>query len=107
MIGKKCGAIFINLAFKRWLRALIGPARYHQLDPNKLSDKISSRDAEGEMMRELMSKFEAKKKAFKPESRAMHIDLPESFDDIYIEDKVKECQITISKSVFREKFRTN
>jgi hypothetical protein len=98
LLGEKCGAIFINIAFKKWLRGLIGPEWYHELDPTKLSDKITSRDAEGEMMRSLMSKFEAKKKAFKGvESRAMHIDLPESFHDLRVDNRVKECQITISK----------
>ena len=96
--GAKCGAIFINLAFKKWLRSLIGAERYHQLDPTKLSDKITSHDAEGEVMRKLMSDFEAWKKAFKgPESRQMYIDLPESFHDLRVDGRVKECQVTISR----------
>ncbi|KAL5322237.1 hypothetical protein ACEPPN_010209 [Leptodophora sp. 'Broadleaf-Isolate-01'] len=96
-VGAKCGAIFINLAFKKWLRSLIGAERYHQLDPTKLSDKITSHDAEGEVMRKLMSDFEAWKKAFKgAESRQMYIDLPESFHDLRVDDRVRECQVTIS-----------
>lgn len=51
-------------------------------------------------MRDLMSKFEAKKKAFKgAASKTMHIDLPPSFIDIHIANKVKQRQITISKLV--------
>ncbi|KAF8851719.1 hypothetical protein BDZ45DRAFT_730704 [Acephala macrosclerotiorum] len=94
----KCGAIFINLAFKKWLRKLIGQDRYRELDQRDdahLSDKISSHDSEGEMMRTLMKQFETKKRAFTAESGDVHIDLPECFHDWHIDDRVEEGEITI------------
>lgn len=93
--------MFVNLAFKQWLRSLIGPERYRKIDPTKSSNRISSRDAESETMRTHMIEFENKKKAFKgPESRKMHFDLPEIFHDLRVDGRIKECQITISRRVF-------
>lgn len=98
--GDKCGAIFINLAFKKWLRKLIGKDRYRELDQRDdahLSDKISSHDSEGEMMRTMMKQFETKKRAFTKDSGDVHIDLPECFHEWHVDDRVEEGEITIPR----------
>jgi hypothetical protein len=97
--GDKCGAIFINLAFKEWLRDLIEPQRYQVLDQAQISKKISSHDAEGERMRTLMKNFEKKKKLFSADSGDIHIDLPEPYQDLYLDDRVVGGQITIPQCV--------
>lgn len=80
---------------------MIGIERYRELDERDdlhLSDKISSHDSEGEMMRFLMQKFEVKKKAFSgEETRDLHVDLPQvhPFDEWHVKDAVEECEITI------------
>lgn len=94
--GKKCGAIFINIAFKTWLRELIGTANYQMLDQAQVSHKIGSYDAEGERMRILMKDFDNKKKLFTKGSRDIRITLPEPLDGLDIPGKVEQGQITIT-----------
>jgi hypothetical protein len=94
-LGSKCGAIFINVAFKQWLKDLIGEDRYQQLDQAKISYKISSHDAEGERMRILMKRFEIKKKRFVKDGRDVRIELPEPFHNLDIPDRVDKGLILI------------
>jgi len=95
--GAKCGAVFINIAFKQWLRDLIGLENYKKLDQVQLSYKISSYDTEGERMRILMKDFDDKKKLFSKGSRDIRITLPAPLDRLDIPDKgVDKGQITIS-----------
>ena len=93
--GYKCGAIFINVAFKQWLRDLIGEEKYQQLDQVKISYKISSHDAEGERMRILMKRFEVRKKRFVKDGRDVRIELPEPFHNLNIPDRVDKGLILI------------
>ncbi|KAH6724439.1 hypothetical protein DL95DRAFT_464978 [Leptodontidium sp. 2 PMI_412] len=94
--GEKCGSIFINLAFKTWLRKLIGPRLYQELDQAQLVDKISSHDAEGERMRALMKKFNVYKRKFEKGHRDIKIDLPEPFENLDLDTRVVGGQITIT-----------
>lgn len=95
MKGDKCGSIFVNLAFKDWLRDLIGDERYKQLDQAPMDSKISSHHAEGERMRELMKNFEIQKKGFTTNSRDIRIDLPEPFENLTLDGVVQGGEITI------------
>lgn len=45
-LGDKCGSIFINIVFKKWLRKLLGPELYQQLNEEQINHNISSHDAE-------------------------------------------------------------
>jgi hypothetical protein len=96
LLGDKCGSIFINLAFKRWLRELVGESIYQKLDQGQLSHKISSHDAEGERMRILMKSFDALKRKFKRGHRDMKMDLPAPFHNLNLDSRVVGGEITIT-----------
>lgn len=96
LIGNKCGSIFINLAFKKWLRDLLGKDIYQILDQAQLVTKIRSHDAEGERMRVLMKRFDVHKRKFAKGHRDIKIDLPEPFEDLDKDNIVVGGQITIT-----------
>ncbi|KAF1976595.1 hypothetical protein BU23DRAFT_565748 [Bimuria novae-zelandiae CBS 107.79] len=78
------------MAFKRWLRDLIGENNYRKLDPHMEEHKISSHSVEGKAMRELMKEFDARKQDFGAGStRDIHIDLPSPFQNLKITGNVK------------------
>ncbi|KAH0558447.1 hypothetical protein GP486_004893 [Trichoglossum hirsutum] len=94
--GRKCGSIFIDIAFKMWLKALLGDKYYQMLDPIQQAYKISSHHTEGRSMRELMYSFSVFKKKFKKDSRVMKMDLPKPLDNLTLDDRVIGGQITIT-----------
>ncbi|KAF2188028.1 actin-like ATPase domain-containing protein [Zopfia rhizophila CBS 207.26] len=94
--GKKCGSIFIDMEFKKWLRSLIGDKNYQKLDPNTEANKISSHATEGEAMRILMKRFDALKKQFHSGSEDRHVDLPKPLHNLTIPGKVNSGEITIT-----------
>jgi hypothetical protein len=96
LIGLKCGSIFIDLAFKKWLRNLLGEKYYQMLDQAQLAYKISSHHTEGRPMRELMNDFNILKKKFKKGNRDMRIDLPKPLDNLDMDNIVIGGQITIT-----------
>jgi hypothetical protein len=96
IIGYKCGSIFINLAFKKWLRHLLGESRYQLLDPTQLVTKISSHDAEGAGMRELMRRFDMYKASFIEGQPDMRLDLPAPLEHLQLDDRVIAGQIKIT-----------
>jgi hypothetical protein len=96
IIGAKCGSIFINLAFKVWLRNLLGETNYQELDQGQMNYKISSHDAEAERMRDLISKFDVHKRKFMRGYRDIKIDLPEPFENLNLDNRVSGGQITIT-----------
>ena len=98
LIGNKCGSIFIDLAFKKWLRDLLGEKTYQKLDQAQLVHKISSHVTEGRQMRILMSDFNKLKTKFERNHRDMRMDLPEPLHNLNM-DNVEGGQITITKSV--------
>ena len=93
--GEKCGSIFIDLAFKEWLRDLLGEDNYQRLDPNADSKNISSHTIEGKQMRELMGKFNLHKIHFKKGDRDKRLDLPHPLDNLNLDNKVRAGEITI------------
>ncbi|KAF2201018.1 actin-like ATPase domain-containing protein [Delitschia confertaspora ATCC 74209] len=102
--ARKCGSVFINEEFKKWLRALIGPTNYEKIDPNTVMGKITSHVTEGRAMRELMEQFNSRKKRFRGgEDGDITLELPAPLDDLTIHDKVDEGYITI-KNADMQKF---
>jgi hypothetical protein len=99
LIGLKCGSIFIDLAFKEWLKDLLGEENYQKLDQTRLAHKISSHNSEGRPMRELMKKFNRLKRMFNKEHRDMRMDLPEPLHNLNMGNRVVGGEITITKSV--------
>ncbi|KAH6663361.1 hypothetical protein B0J14DRAFT_609302 [Halenospora varia] len=75
--GDKCGSVFINLAFKQWLRELIGPVHYQELDESPIVQKITAHDTEGPHMREVMADFDAWKRKFKKGHRDIKMEFSE------------------------------
>jgi hypothetical protein len=85
------------LAFKNWLRRLVGDEYYKQLDPTFEGNKISSYAVEGEYMRELMKTFDGFKKRFKKDHRDMRMDLPGPLSNLDLDTRVQGGEITITK----------
>ncbi|KAE9364684.1 hypothetical protein N431DRAFT_110243 [Stipitochalara longipes BDJ] len=94
--GSKCGSIFINLAFKKWLRDLLGEKLYKLLDPTQLFTKIRSHDAEREGMRELMKRFDVLKKRFTKSQGSMTLDLPAPLENLELDSRVIGGEIEIT-----------
>lgn len=69
--------MFINLAFKQWLRELIGPVHYQELDESPIVQKITAHDTEGPHMREVMADFDAWKRKFKKGHRDIKMEFSE------------------------------
>ena len=94
----KCGSAFIDTGFKRWLRDTIGGQNYAKIDPNNARQRISPHTAESGAMRELIKRFEDKKKQFSNSSQAdIKIELPEPLKDLTIENRVHLGQLTIRR----------
>ena len=84
------------MAFKRWLKDLLGEENYRELDQGQLAHKISSHDTEGGRMRKLMKEFNIRKRRFKKDQRDIKIDLPEPLHNLNMGSKVVGGEITIS-----------
>lgn len=99
MQGEKCGSIFINREFLKWLRQSLGEVNYRHLDPNLDIDKESFHASESPAMSSLMTQFDEKKQTFTRDSRDTYIDLPEPLADLTISGIVDQGQITIPRRV--------
>ncbi|KAJ4365713.1 hypothetical protein N0V83_008333 [Neocucurbitaria cava] len=93
--GEKCGSIFINREFLKWLRKQLGETNYRHLDPNFDIDKDAFHASESPAMRYLMEKFDERKQNFDRHSRDLYLDLPEPLDNLTIPGIVNQGQITI------------
>jgi len=95
--GAKCGSVYIDMAFKRWLRRLLGDENYQQLDPTDVSQMVSSHTIQGRYMREIMKKFDGYKKKFRNGyDDNIRLDLPEPLEDLDIEGRVSYGEIKIT-----------
>jgi hypothetical protein len=94
--GDKCGLIYLDLAFKRWLRNQLGEQNYQILNPS-YNGKISFHATEGEYMRHLMKRFDNHKRWFTKDSRDMKLILPLPLNNLTLSDKVTLGELTITK----------
>lgn len=103
--GRKCGSVFINIEFQRWLRQLLGDRYYSQIDPGMGRTTIASHSIEGRAMRELMRDFDILKREFTGDTgQILQIDLPSPLDDLNIPGVVDFGQITLKESVMERFF---
>lgn len=96
----KCGSVYIDRNFKRWLKRLLGDRNYQKLDPTNASQKISGHHTETDKMRTIMKTFDAYKRKFAKHSRDTKMDLPEPLDTLSIIGKVVKGELTITKYAF-------
>ncbi|KAF2267873.1 actin-like ATPase domain-containing protein [Lojkania enalia] len=97
--GRKAGSIFINAAFKVWLRKLLGEKYYSMIDPTMVMNKIASHTTEGKAMRQLMRAFDAIKTNFTGDSgEEFTLDLPEPLENLNIPGVVDFGLITLKGS---------
>jgi len=87
--------MFIDLAFKNWLRNLLGEANYQCLDPGANYKQISSHPFEGTQMRELMKGFNLLKEHFRPDGRDSLLDLPRPLDGLNLDNKIRDGEVVI------------
>lgn len=99
--GDKCGAIYIDIAFKKWLRELLGEKHYSKLDGNLNLDRISLYATEGKAMRKLMKSFDDLKKRFCKGHRDMPLDLPPPLENLTLSPGVNEGEIIITYATIK------
>lgn len=97
--GSRCGSIFINLEFKKWLRMLLGEEEYLKLDPNLDIDKNANHASETPAMRELMQAFDDVKKQFAFSTPDVRFSLRGELENLDIFGKVNKGLITIPQYV--------
>ena len=101
----RCGSVFIDMAFKKWLRKTIEPHNYYLLDPaNAGKKRIYPYASESGPMREVINRFEAKKKVFDSSTTEIRLDLPEPLDKLTIPGKVNQGQLTITSEDMEDFF---
>jgi hypothetical protein len=99
-VGKKCGSIYIDRAFKRWLKGLIGKDNYEKLDPNNNVGRISSHYVEGQLMRQLMKRFDSSKQDFSRTFHDIKMTLPgPELKNLHIPGRVNQGEIIITRLV--------
>jgi hypothetical protein len=85
------------MAFKKWLRDLIGEDKYQVLDQTPPTYKIYSHESEGEQMRKLMKTFDVHKRKFMTTNRRdIRMELPEPYQYLNLKNKVNYGEITIT-----------
>ncbi|KAF7190557.1 hypothetical protein HII31_07716 [Pseudocercospora fuligena] len=94
--GCKRGSAYIDTAFKLWLRKVLGPDLYAEIDPvNARRTRISPHTAETGIMRSLIKQFSARKEVFSNHDRAsIKIDLPAPLDSL-THNNVVQGELTI------------
>lgn len=96
--GLKCGSAFIDTEFKRWLRDELGVANYAKLDPMNAHRRLTAHTLESGPIRRLVQDFIIRKQAFTQTSQDIRIDLPEPLSALNMENRVREGELTISRS---------
>ncbi|OQV06071.1 hypothetical protein CLAIMM_10703 [Cladophialophora immunda] len=96
--GDKCGAIYIDIAFKEWLRQLLGNKYYEKLDQNQDLQRITSHTCESKAMRQLMKSFDVLKKQFHKNHRDMALDLPPPLHNLTLDNRVDCGEIKITNA---------
>lgn len=93
----KCGGSFVDANFKGWLRQVaIGPDNFAKLDKENALRPISTHTSESGPMRELMKRFDVKKKTFSHATTGLiRIDLPPPLDGLNVEGRVRDGELTI------------
>ncbi|KAK6406831.1 hypothetical protein LTR81_018559 [Elasticomyces elasticus] len=92
-----CGSVYIDAAFKMWLRDVLGTDHYSKLDPANRGQPIKPHSIETRAMRELIKKFEVQKTRFSTNTHDVKIVLPAPLDRLDIPDRVNEGELTIYK----------
>ncbi|KAI4955558.1 hypothetical protein J4E91_001419 [Alternaria rosae] len=95
--GDKCGSIFINMKFKKWLRKILTDVHYKELDPNFEIDKTATHASETPAMRSLMKDFDLKKKHFTAGSSGCKLELPPPLENLIIQGRVNQGLLTIKR----------
>jgi hypothetical protein len=89
--------VYIDLAFKTWLQALVGDKNYENLCRGSFGSKVSSHNVEGEHIRKVMKVFDDRKRKFKKQGRDISIWLPGPLSNLNIVGKVDKGLITITR----------
>ena len=94
--GGKCGSAFIDTRFKHWLRDTIGVDNYAKLDPANGRQRIGPHTPESGHIRELMKRFEVKKRNFSNANQDyIRLDLPGPLSNFSLEGRVNQGELTI------------
>lgn len=95
--GQKCGSVFINREFLKWLRDKLGIENYQKLDPNLDIDKEAFHASESPAMRYLMQNFDERKQSFDQDSGDFYLDLPEPLENLTIDGVVNQGEMLIPR----------
>lgn len=83
-----------------WLRRAIGKGQYARLDPSDSGGRINPYKTQMPAMRELIRRFEERKKRFSTTSDDVTVDLPPPLDRLTIEGRVRQGELTIYRYDF-------
>ncbi|KAK5082464.1 hypothetical protein LTR05_007611 [Lithohypha guttulata] len=100
----KYGSAFIDIAFKRWLRHVLGDDCYAKLDPLNARTRISTHSVESGPMRKLLEQFIVKKQLFSNSTQNIKIDLPEPLNMMDKEGRVRQGELTIYSEEMKDLF---
>lgn len=91
--------MYIDTAFKTWLRKEITREEYKKLDPANSQHRLSAHTVESGPMRKLIQDFEAKKKIFSTDSEDVKLSLPAPLNRLNIRNRVVDGELTIKRLV--------
>jgi hypothetical protein len=100
MKGAKCGATFVDRAFRDWLKGKLGDADFQILVGGSYESDIGSHTIVEPLMRNIMEDFEVIRKNFKGTGipREVYIALPRPLDQLHDPDRsIIEGEIRITQ----------
>jgi hypothetical protein len=89
-------SIYIDAAFKSWLKKIIGDENYQHFDPRNANRRIHLRATKGKKMRAIMRAFEHYRRNFSRHHWDIKFDLPKPLDDITVGENVLRGELTIT-----------
>ncbi|KUJ14621.1 actin-like ATPase domain-containing protein [Mollisia scopiformis] len=102
----KCGSSYIDAKFKRWLRTKIGERNYAKLDPRSAGSQIGAHTMEEKPMRQLIKRFDERKRAFSNKPYEVHLDLPLPLHTLNIPGRVTQGDLRITHDEMKTIFET-
>lgn len=97
--GAKCGSSYIDQNFKRWLNRIIGDRHYRVLDPRSAGQQIGAHTMEGRHMRQVVKRFDEKKRLFSNKANEIHLDLPNPLNTLNITGRITQGDLRITQYV--------
>ncbi|CZR64187.1 uncharacterized protein PAC_14084 [Phialocephala subalpina] len=100
----KCGSSYIDQNFKRWLNRIVGDRHYRILDPRSAGQQIGAHTMEGRYMRQVVKRFDEKKRLFSNKANEIHFDLPNPLNALNIAGRITQGNLKITHDEMKQMF---